>query len=109
VKSLNDLHNILAVDSRSDKHQEYKSVSEIINIIDSISRRHKIRTNSIVSRIKEAIYLATKETKLIPMIDSHSHSNQSQDTTGNSINGVNANKNKKTYPNRNNTNVIVNG
>jgi hypothetical protein len=106
VKSLNDLHTILSTDSKHNSCQEYISISEIINLIYSVSRRHKIRTNSIISRIKEAIFVATKETKPIAMIESHSHDTTVNYTNGNMI----ENKNKKTYVNRNNNNtILVNG
>ena len=111
MKSLNDLHKILSTDSKHSSCQEYISISEIINLIYSVSRRHKIRTNSIISRIKEAIFVATKETKPIAMIESHSHDNHSHDMTVNYINGnIIGNKNKKPNVNRNNNNtILVNG
>lgn len=76
-------------------------VIKIIDKIFSISKQYQIRTNSIISRIKQSIFYATKSTYPIRMINEWQQTQSSNKPNNYENNNVpqtiNNSKNKKGY------------
>lgn len=55
--------------------EKFRGLAKLVSLVYEISREHKMKTINIVSRIREAIYVATKGKRQVPMVSLNSGTN----------------------------------
>ncbi len=56
--------------------EKFRGVNKLVSLVYEISRERKMKTINVVSRIREAIYVATKGKRQVPMVSSNSETNE---------------------------------
>ena len=57
--------------------EKFRGLVKLISLVYEISREHKMKTINVVSRIREAIYVATRGKRQVPMISSNTEIKES--------------------------------